>query len=228
MEHHPHIKHFIHEGAQKIITILMVSAIIILVIPPKSIACSSFNSLPDHDIPGISMKTKGMSSSGYMENATGLKSKSRARIHSLVFTAAPVGLSRVASTGWKLSDQSIASMILFASGSVIGPSAGSIYANDWGIIGTGVIIRSLSLAFLVTGSFLNEYDDQHLQGIGRVMQLGGLAFHVGRATYDIFIVSAHSVEYHNAKVKMGIGVSSLRSFEKNATKYPELQIQVPF
>ena len=129
-----------------------------------------------------------------------------------------------------MSDQSITSMFLIISGSVMGPSSGSIYADDWGIIRNGVITRSLSLALVITGSILNEYyhDDDHLLSIGRVMQLTGLGFFAGSAIYDTFFVSAHSVQYHNARVKMGVGISSIGSLQSEVKNYPDLQIKLPF
>lgn len=157
-----------------------------------------------------------------------LKSKKTARIYSAVFTAAPIALSRIASNGWKLSDQSITSMFLISAGVVLGPSAGSIYANDWNITKNGIISRTASLGLVVGGSLLREQytDDNHIRSIGSVMQITGLVVFAGSAIYDIVRVSAHSVEYHNARVRLETGFSEISDLQGGVLFYPDAGIRV--
>lgn len=157
-----------------------------------------------------------------------LKSKKAARIYSVVFTAAPLALSRVASHGWKLSDQSITSMFLISAGTTFGPAAGSIYAEDWSIIRNGIISRTASLGLMVGGSYLREQyeDDKHRNSIGSVMLITGLVIFTGSAVYDIFRVSAHSVDYYNARVRLRTGVSQISGLQEEVLVYPDIGIKV--
>ncbi len=112
----------------------------------------------------------------------------------------------------------------------MGPSAGSIYADDWGIIRNGVITRSLSTSLVVAGSILreNHADDNHLLSIGRVLQLTGLVFFAGSTLYDTIVVSAHSVDYHNANVRIGVGASTIGPVFNQFTVYPDFRINLFF
>ena len=112
----------------------------------------------------------------------------------------------------------------------MGPSAGSLYADDWGIIRNGVITRSLSLALVITGSILNEQngDDDQMLNLGRVLQLTGLGFFAGSALYDTIFVSAHSVEYHNARIRMEMGASTVGTHQYGMTAYPDLRMHFFF
>ncbi|TVQ66333.1 MAG: hypothetical protein EA363_13075 [Balneolaceae bacterium] len=112
----------------------------------------------------------------------------------------------------------------------MGPSAGSIYADDWGIIRNGVITRTLSMSLVVTGSILSENhaDDNHLLSVGRVLQVTGLVFFTGSALYDTIVVSAHSVDYHNANIRMGVGASTVRTLHNEWTAYPDFRIHFYF
>ena len=159
-----------------------------------------------------------------------LKSKKTARIYSVVFTAVPIALSRVASHGWKLSDQSITSMFLISSGTIFGPAAGSIYADDWSITRNGIISRTASLGLMVGGSFLREQyeDDKHRNSVGSVMLITGLVVFTGSAVYDIFRVSAHSVDYYNARVRVRTGVSQISGLQYEVLAYPDIGIKVLF
>ena len=201
----------------------------LLILPSKGFACITYfegvtaqQACYDTAVPKIDIQGQS--------EPVGLKSRSRARMLSAVFTTVPIGLSRFASKGWELSDQSITSMFLIASGAIMGPSAGSIYADDWGIIRNGVITRSLSMSLVVAGSILteNHADDNHLLSVGRTLQITGLVFFTGSVLYDTIVVSAHSVDYHNANIRMGVGASTVGTLLNEYTVYPDFRINYFF
>ncbi len=150
------------------------------------------------------------------------KSRARARIYSVVFTTVPISLSRVASKGWALSDQSITSLFLISSGALFGPSAGSIYADDWSLARNGIYIRSACALVVLAGAVMREKyaDDSHLKSVGTVAQLTGLGFLAGSALYDIIFVSVHSVDYHNVRIRLDAGISTVSSLEKPMSVHP--------
>ena len=207
----------------------LVLIILLLILPSKGVACITFVEMATGQQTCVESVAPKINPPSDFETPD-LKSKSKARMYSVVFTTVPIGLSRIASNGWKLSDQSITSMFLIVSGSVMGPSAGSIYADDWGIIRNGVITRSLSLALIITGSILNEQhsNDDHLLNLGRVLQFTGLGFFAGSALYDTIFVSAHSIEYHNARVRMEMGASTIGTQQDGMTAYPDLRVHFFF
>jgi hypothetical protein len=205
------------------------AVILLLILPLKGFACINLydNSITQQTCYDVAVPMNGPPTH---YKASELKSRSTARMYSAVFTTVPIGLSRFASNGWQLSDQSITSMFLIASGAIFGPSAGSIYAEDWGIIRNGVISRSLSMSLIVTGSILNEKhsNDNHLSSLGRVFQISGLVFFAGSALYDAIIVSAHSVDYYNASIRMGVGTSAVSKFHDEWNIYPDFRVQFFF
>lgn len=225
-----------HDSVNKLMTVrireLLTKLILInaLLIPfSKDVACKSFFDNETAKQTFVESEAPKISSASNFE-ATDFKSKSNARMYSAVFTSVPIGMSRIASNGWKLSDQSITSMFLLVSGSIMGPSAGSIYADDWSIIRNGVITRSLSLALVITGSILNEQHNNadNLLILGRVLRFTGLGIFAGSAFYDTIFVSAHSVEYQNARIRMEMGASSINTVKFGITAYPDIRVHLFF
>jgi hypothetical protein len=207
----------------------LIAVVLLLILPSKGFACVTlYENVTAHE--ACSDAAFPLINGPNQYEPVELKSRPMARIYSAVFTTVPIGLSRFASKGWKLSDQSITSMFLLTSGAIFGPSAGSIYADDWGIIRNGIISRSLSMSLMVGGSVLreNHADDNHLLSIGRVLQLTGLVFFAGSAIYDTIVVSAHSVDYHNATIRMGVGASSVGTRHHEMTVYPDFRIHLFF
>jgi len=214
---------------EKVLQKQLIVVFLLLILPSKGLACITLFDYTSAKRTFYATSVRIIDVPGQSETAD-LKSRSKARMYSAVFTTVPIGLSRVASKGWKLSDQSITSMFLIASGAIMGPAAGSIYAEDWAIIRNGVITRSLSMSLAVTGSMLRENDsnDNHLLTVGRVLQLTGLVFFAGSALYDTIIVSAHSVDYHNANIRMGVGASTVATLHNEWTVYPDFRIHYFF
>lgn len=139
------------------------------------------------------------------EDVPGFKSKTRARLYSAISTTVPVALARLNARGFRPSEQSGTSILLFASGSIVGPSAGSIYADDWDLAKRSILIRSFNAAILTSGHYMKRNED--LESLGSGLMLSGAAFLIGHALYDIFFLSAHSVEYSNAMIKIQAGLS---------------------
>lgn len=207
----------------------LIIVFLLLILPSKGLACITFFENVTAQQTCYDTAVPKVDAPGQFETAE-LKSRSKARMYSAVFTTVPIGLSRIASNGWELSDQSITSMFLIASGAIMGPSAGSIYADDWGIIRNGVITRSLSMSLVVAGSILteNHADDNHLLSVGRTLQITGLVFFTGSVLYDTIVVSAHSVDYHNANIRMGVGASTVGTLLNDYTVYPDFRINYFF
>lgn len=136
---------------------------------------------------------------------SGFKSKTRARMYSTAATTIPVALARLNARGFHPSEQSGTSLLLLASGMIAGPSAGSFYADDWNLAQRSMLIRSSGASVLVAGYYMRDYED--IESLGSGMMLSGAAFLVSHALYDIFFLSAHSVDYYNAKVKLQAGLS---------------------
>lgn len=136
-----------------------------------------------------------------------LKSKTRARLHSAGYTAVPILLARGISKGFRLSDQSGTSMALLTAGIIAGPSAGSIYADDWDLAKRSMVLRSVSTTLIVAGYFIHRADDDLSKGVGLAMQIIGGTFLTGHALYDIIFLSAHSVDYYNMQVRLKAGMT---------------------
>lgn len=142
---------------------------------------------------------------GMVPESPGFKSKSRARLYSAGYTVLPIVLARGMSNGYRLSDQSSASVLLIASGIIAGPSGGSIYADDWNLARRSIIIRSVSAAFIVSGYLIRDHVSQ--EGPGLVMMVSGGLFMTGHALYDILFLSAHSVDYYNMRIRLEAGLT---------------------
>ncbi len=172
------------------------------------------------------------SSDGYHSNIPGTytngettekKSKSRARLYSIAATTVPMALAMLNARGYRLSEQSGTSIILISAGILVGPSAGSIYADDRALANRSILIRSASAAILVSGHFIKK--NENLEALGLGLQFSSGLFLAGHALYDIFFLSAHSVEYHNATIRMEAGLSFFNPVQQTVqTPDPELRI----
>ncbi|MEX2632848.1 MAG: hypothetical protein WD267_02360 [Balneolales bacterium] len=145
-----------------------------------------------------------------------LKSKTHARFHSLGYTTLPILLARAMSIGFKPSDQTGSSLLLISTGIIIGPSGGSLYADDWNLAKKSILIRSVSAGVTVSGYLLK--DAETTKYLGQVMQIAGGILLAGHALYDILILSAHSVDYYNLRVRMEAGLSMQNSIPDEWSK----------
>lgn len=134
-----------------------------------------------------------------------LKSKTRARMYSAASVTVSIALARLNARGFRPSEQSGTSLLLLASGLIAGPSAGSMYADDWDLAKKSMLIRSCSATALVAGHYMRR--NENLESLASGLMLSGAAFLAGHALYDIFFLSAHSVEYYNARLKIQPGLS---------------------
>lgn len=156
------------------------------------------------------------------ENALKKKSKSRARWYSVAATTVPMALARLNARGYRLSEQSGTSIILISSGILVGPSAGSIYADDWALANRSMLIRSVSAAILVSGYYIKK--NENLEALGLSLQLSSGLLLAGHALYDIIFLTAHSVEYHNARIRMETGLSFFKP-EQQTVVTPDREIR---
>lgn len=168
------------------------------------------------------------------------KSKTRARLYSAGYTALPILLARGMSIGYRLSDQSASSLLLITSGIIVGPSGGSLYADDWNLARRSILIRSVCTAFIIAGHFARNKDNEFSEDAALVMQVSSGLFLAGHALYDIFFLSAHSVEYYNLRIRMETGLSINNSVpaewkywaeipsQKDLKRLPELTVRLFF
>ncbi len=166
----------------------------------------------------------------FFEEKPEFKSKTRARLYSVTFTSAPLIFARLNSRGINLSDQTGTSIALLSSGILFGPSAGSIYANDWELARNGIFIRTGCSALLLAGHYFRERleDDEGINIAGLLMQISGGVLLTASSLYDIIFNSAHSVEYHNARVRMEAGLSVHPLFHGNEMPLPGLKVRLSY
>ena len=152
-----------------------------------------------------------------------LKSKTRAQVYSIAATTVPLVLARLSARGPRLSEQTGTSILLFATGVILGPSAGSIYADDWELAGRSIKIRTASTAFSASGYFIRQSNIS--ESLGLIMMVSGGLLLAGHALYDILFLSAHSVNYHNARLRLEAGLtysnSRAREGKHMSSTYPQ-------
>ncbi len=172
------------------------------------------------------------------EEVPEFKSKSLARLHSVAFTTIPLALARLNSRGYRLPEQSGTSILLIIPAVIVGPSAGSIYSDDWPLARRSIIIRSSTFSMLVSGYFIRQNEDFEALGLSLLVSSGLLlAFH---SLYDIIFLSSHSVDYYNARIRMETGLTihnlipqeweqmSAHQAQKNVNPLPSLNIRLFF
>ena len=159
---------------------------------------------------------------GTKENAAEKKSKSRARLYSLAATTVPLALAMLNARGYRMSEQSGTSIIMISSGILIGPSAGSIYADDWTLAKQNILIRSFCAALLVSGHFIKRHGNS--RSLGQSLQISSGLLLAGHALYDTIFLSAHSVEYHNARIRMEAGLSFVDPVPQTLTRRSDPEI----
>ncbi len=133
------------------------------------------------------------------------RSKTRARLYSVAAIGIPTAFAIVTSRGYQLSRPTGSSILMMATGWLIGPSTGSIYADDWQLARRSMAIRAIGAAVIISGYVLSENGPDI--DTGRLMQIAGAGFLAGHAIYDTIVLSAHSVEYHNLTLKIEAGIS---------------------
>lgn len=139
------------------------------------------------------------------EEVPEFKSKLRARLYSAAATTIPLALARFNARGYRISEQTGTSIVLISSGILVGPSAGSIYADDWTLAKRSILVRSASAAVMISGHFMRDNEDTEVLGSSLLISSGLLL--AGHALYDMMFLSAHSVDYHNAGIRLGAGLS---------------------
>jgi hypothetical protein len=158
------------------------------------------------------------------ENDMQRKSVSHARWNAIGFTFVPIFLGSVIYPSGSDEDGSefreIAGSIMVLGGIVIGPSAGSIYADDWRRATYGMIIRSggILVASAGVGALISGAlgSDDSVAGLGVVLFAGGLAVTAGSMIYDIILSSQRSVEDYNRRHQGRAELSVLPWFEANS------------
>jgi len=157
-----------------------------------------------------------------------LKSKTRARLYSAGYTLLPLILARGFASSYRISDQSVSSSLIISSGLLIGPSAGSIYADDWSLVRRNIFIRSGSAALLVSGYIINGNQNLDDNVAGLLMQIAGGFLLTTNVLYNIIYISAHSVDYYNARIKIEAGLSYYTYLPGSSNYLPGLQVRLIF
>jgi len=143
-----------------------------------------------------------------------LKDPSRARLLSTTATLVPLAVAGAVATIPRGRSQArdVVSGILATAGLLAGPSAGSIYADNWSRARRGMLIRTGGGALALAGvtvlaaSAFGGGDDR--MGVAGHLVFGsGAAVVVGSAVYDIVRSSVRSVEEHNEAVRTSRSVS---------------------
>jgi len=141
------------------------------------------------------------------------RSKTRARMYSAAAICIPTAFAIVTSRGYQLSKPTGSSILMMASGWLVGPSAGSIYADDWQLARRSMAIRTIGAVVMISGYVLSENGPD--SDAGQIMQIAGAGFLAGHALYDAIVLSAHSVDYYNLTLKIEAGISFWNSNWRN-------------
>lgn len=124
------------------------------------------------------------------------KSKSRGVLYGLASTALPAGLGALVDGD--------AGAALIAIGVIAGPSAGIVYAGDYGRAGKGLGIRTAGAGIATVGALIYLLESLEVEGnqpVGNFLIAGGLSLTGMSALYDIFIASPKAVERYNEKLE---------------------------
>jgi len=143
-----------------------------------------------------------------------LKDRSRARLLSTTATLVPLAVAGAVATVPRGRSQArdVVSGVLATGGLLVGPSAGSIYADDGSRARRGMLIRTgggvmalLGVTVLAASAFGGGGDG--MGAVGYLVFGSGAAVVVGSAAYDIVRSSVRSVEEHNQVVQASQAVS---------------------
>ena len=127
-----------------------------------------------------------------------------------------------------LFEPNFGTITLFVAGILAGPSAGSLYAEDWTRAGQGMLIRGTGAGVAVIGAYVGGiriFDDP--ESVGQIILFLGLGVVAGSALYDIFGTSVQSVEDYNDQLRGEQSISIMPWFDSE-THSPGLRISYNF
>lgn len=154
-----------------------------------------------------------------VEPESEFKTVKMARFRSIGYTLGTLvlGSSLVYSTdGGESSFVGTAGGLIALGGFIVGPSAGSIYADDWSRTIRGIIIRSGAFVTAAVGAvFVLDvaFGGNGSSGeLGMIMVIGGTITGVGSMLYDTFFSSRNSVEEYNQRAKLRHGKTTVQLY----------------